>query len=62
MPRKDTIMKTFNIFWGETLIGSISDQNPEKAKATAYNLAQLYCILYAGAPMQIVEVEVEENE
>lgn len=55
-------MATFNIMWGDTLIKSISDKNPEKAKATAYNLAQLYCILYAGAPMQIVEVEVEENE
>lgn len=55
-------MATFNIMWGDTLIKSISDKNPEKAKATAYNLAQLYCILYAGAPMQIVEVEVEEDE
>ena len=53
-------MKTFQIKWEDIVVESISDEDPEKAKVAACNMAQLFSILYPGATMRVVGVE--ENE
>lgn len=52
-------MKTFQIKWGDIIIDSSSDEDPEKAKVAACNMAQFLSILHAVATMQVVEVENE---